>query len=194
MTAPYVAQVLPLSESYQARMIGRSWRDEPECPPFSALRLVRVTHLGFDGRPHTGELVVASEVAHELAAIFEHLYAAHFPIERMELIDGFFADDDASMAANNSSAFNFRFVAGTRVLSHHALGLAIDVNPVQNPWLRGELVDPPAGRAYLDRDHLRPGMIVRPGPVVTAFEAYGWYWGGDFEDTRDYHHFSKLAR
>ncbi len=194
MTAPYVAHVLPLDESYQARMSGRSWHDEPECPRFSSLRLVRLTHLGFDGRAHTGELVVAAEVAQEVAAIFERLYLAHFPIERMQLIDAFAGDDDASMAANNSSAFNFRFVAGTRVLSHHALGLAIDVNPVQNPWLRGDRVDPPAGRDYLDRDHLRPGMIVRPGPVVSAFEAHGWYWGGDFEGTRDYHHFSKLAR
>jgi hypothetical protein len=194
MTLPYVAHVLPLGEATQARMIGRSWRPEPECPPFSALRLVQVTHLGFDGRAHKGEIVVAAEVANEVAAIFERLYLAHFPIERLELIDEYAADDDASMAANNSSAFNFRFVSGTRLLSHHALGLAIDLNPVQNPWLRGDRVDPPAGRDYLDRDHLRQGMIVRPGPVVAAFEAHGWYWGGDFEETRDYHHFSKLAR
>jgi hypothetical protein len=98
------------------------------------------------------------------------------------------------MAANNCSAFNFRRVQGTNVLSHHALGLAIDINPCQNPWVRDARVDPPAARDYLDREHVRPGMIVRPGPVLAAFAAYGWYWGGDFNGMRDYHHFSKLPR
>jgi hypothetical protein len=80
------------------------------------------------------------------------------------------------------------------VLSHHALGLAIDLNPVQNPWVRGERVDPEAGRAYLDRARQCTGMIVDPGPVVATFRAHGWYWGGDFDDSRDYHHFSRLPR
>jgi hypothetical protein len=112
----------------------------------------------------------------------------------MERIDRFDASAAASRAANNSSSFNFRRVDGTAVLSHHARGLAIDLNPVQNPWVRGARVDPEAGRAFLDRADVRPGMIVRPGPVVEAFEAYGWYWGGDFDDMQDYHHFSKLPR
>jgi hypothetical protein len=194
MMPSYRAEILTLGETLRADMSGKSWRDEPECPAFSDLRLVRVAHVDFERTVRTGELVVAAWVADEVAAIFEQIYAARFPIERMQRIDAFAADDDASMAANNSSAFCFRFVAGTRSLSHHARGLAIDINPVQNPWLRGARVDPPAGRNYLDRSHVRPGMIVRPGPVVEAFTAHGWHWGGDFEDTPDYHHFAKLTR
>jgi poly-gamma-glutamate synthesis protein (capsule biosynthesis protein) len=95
------------------------------------------------------------------------------------------------MAANNSSAFNFRVVDGTQRLSQHALGRAVDINPLQNPWRRGARVDPEAGSAYLDRAQLRPGMIVRPGPVIAAFEAAGWSWGGDVADAPDFHHFSK---
>lgn len=194
MMRAYRAEILPLAEIVRAEMTGKSWRHEPECPAFSDLRLVRVSHHTFEGTVRSGELVVAAWVADEVAAIFEQIYAARFPIERMQRIDAFGADDDASMAANNSSAFCFRFVAGTRSLSHHARGLAIDINPVQNPWLRGERVDPPAGRDYLDRAHVRPGMIVRGGPVVAAFAAHGWHWGGDFVDTPDYHHFAKLSR
>lgn len=194
MTRSYAAQILPIDDTLRADMTNRSWRDDPRCPKFSDLRIVRLTHYGFDGRVRIGELVVAAWVADEVARIFEHLFLARFPIERMERIDAFDGDDDASMAANNSSAFNFRVVAGTNVLSHHALGVAIDINPVQNPWLHGDRVDPPSGRAYLDRSHVRPGMVTRDGPVVEAFKTYGWHWGGDFTDSLDYHHFSKLAR
>lgn len=126
-----------------------------------------------------------------MLTVFEHIFAARFPIHSLRRIDHFAGSDPESMAANNSSAFNFRLVDGSEHLSQHALGQAIDINPLQNPWLRGERVDPEAGRAYLDRRQLRPGMIVRPGPVIAAFEAAGWRWGGDNADAPDYHHFSK---
>jgi hypothetical protein len=176
-------------------MRGSSWRDVPSCPRFEALRFLRLRYRGFDGASHVGELIVAAELAEEVIDIFEHIFAADFPIESMRRIEELGADDDVSMAANNCSAFNFRVVDGTNTLSLHALGRAIDINPVQNPWLRvrGARVDPPAGRSYLDRTDLRPGMIVRPGPVVEAFERAGWSWGGDLAQP-DYHHFSKPAR
>jgi hypothetical protein len=177
----------------RAAMRGVSWRDAPQCPPFEALRWLRLRHVGFDAAIHAGELIVHEELADQVVAIFEQLFAAGFPIARMQRIDDFAGDDDASMAANNCSAFNFRMVDGTRTLSQHALGRAIDINPVQNPWLRGARVDPEAGRSYLDRSDVRPGMIVRPGPVVEAFERAGWHWGGELAQP-DYHHFSKPAR
>lgn len=173
-------------------MRGRSWHDLPACPRLEELRLLRLRHLGFDGRVHHGELVVHEALAGEVVESFEHMFAAAFPIESLRRIDDYGADDAASMAANNGSGFNFRVTDGTSKLSMHALGRAIDINPVQNPWLRAARVDPPAGRGYLDRTHLRPGMIVRPGPVVEAFERAGWAWAGDLAQP-DYHHFSKAV-
>ena len=167
-----------------------SWRDVASCPRFEALRWLRLRHHGFDGAVHAGELIVAAALAQEVVDIFERIFASGFVIESLRRIDDFGADDNASMAANNSSGFNFRVVEGTSALSMHALGRAIDINPAQNPWLRAGRVDPAAGRAYLDRTDIRPGMIVRPGPVVDAFANAGWQWGGDLPHP-DYHHFSK---
>jgi hypothetical protein len=172
-------------------MIGCSWHPDPRCPAFEALRLVTLDHWGFDGVRHTGQLVVAAEVADEVVAIFAALYGIGFPIERMVPVDHYGGDDDASMADNNASAFNFRTVAGTDTLSQHAFGLAIDINPRCNPMVTRHGVYPPAGTAYLDRDHLRPGMITRPGPVVEIFDAHGWDWGGDWSHVKDFHHFVK---
>ncbi len=194
MTALFLAKVLEISPEIESEMVGRSWHDVPECPRFSDLRVVQVSHHSFSGNVQVGTLVVAATVADEVVEIFAAIFAAGFAIERIERIDCFDGNDDASMAANNSSAFNFRRVQGTRVLSHHALGLAIDLNPVQNPWLRGALVDPPAGRAYVDRADVRAGMILPGDAVVQAFAAHGWDWGGDWQDMQDYQHFSKLAR
>jgi hypothetical protein len=186
--------VFSIPPEIQAEMRGKSWHDHPQCPRFEALRLLRVRHRGFDGCDHKGELIVHAELAVEVVSIFEQLFAAQFPIASLRRIDHWNGSDDASMAANNSSAFNFRLIDGTQQLSQHALGRAIDINPLQNPWLRGARVDPAEGRAYLDRDDVRPGMIVRSGPVVAAFSAAGWQWGGDIPGTPDYHHFSKPIR
>ncbi|RMG16018.1 MAG: M15 family peptidase [Deltaproteobacteria bacterium] len=173
-------------------MRGVSWQEG--CPvPLEALRLVRVTHFDFEGQVSQGELVVAAAVADEVVQIFERLYALRFPIARMERIERYGGDDDASMAANNSSAFNCRRVAGSRSWSEHAYGTAIDLNPVQNPYVTARGVFPPAGRAYLDRSKPRPGMVV-PGTVVEAFERFGWGWGGRWRRSKDYQHFSKRGR
>lgn len=190
----FTSQIVPITADVQAEMRGRSWHEAPDCPRVEDLRLLRLDYFDFAGAVHTGELVVAASIAQETCAIFARLFEARFPLTSMLRIDVFDGDDARSMAANNTSAFNFRRIAGTKLLSHHALGLAIDINPVQNPWLRGARVDPPEGKAFLDREDVRPGMIVRPGPAIQAFEAYGWSWGGDFADMHDYHHFSKLAR
>ena len=175
-------------------MRGASWREHERCPAFGALALVHVSHHGTDGAVHQGELVIAAAVADDVVRAFERIFAARFPIERMERIDAYGADDDRSMAANNSSGFCFRTVAGTEDLSLHAFGRAIDINPALNPYIKGELVCPPAARAYLDRADVRPGMIVRPGPVTDAFDAIGWEWGGDWTRAKDYHHFAMPAQ
>jgi D-alanyl-D-alanine carboxypeptidase len=194
MPFDFSAQISEILPAAQQHMRGRTWHDDPACPSFSALRSLQLTHHGFDGTVQRGELVVNAEIADEVIAIFAEIFAAEFPVERMQPVDAFDGNDDASMAANNTSCFNFRRIQGSDTLSHHALGLAIDINPVQNPWVRGARIDPPAGRAFLDRALLRPGMLVRSGPVVQAFLQRGWYWGADFDDVQDYHHFSKLPR
>lgn len=194
MAESFAAVIEPISEALLAEMTGASWHAHPACPPPAALALVRMNHWGFDGRVHQGEIVCAAGIAGEVIEIFGRIFAARFPIARMTRIDAFGGDDDASMNANNCSGFNFRVIAGTDRLSQHAFGEAIDINPVQNPWLRNGRILPAAGSEYLDRTNVRPGMIVRPGPVTDAFDALGWDWGGDWNDYKDYHHFSRHGR
>lgn len=155
------------------------------------LRSVDLTYWGFDGRPHRGTLVVHRRVARDVSAIFRRLHATRFPIRRMLPVSAYRGDDDASMAADNTSSFNCRFVGGTRHWSMHAYGLAIDLNPLENPYVSGSRVSPPAGRAYLDRSRPRRGMI--SSNVVRAFASRGWRWGGTWR-TPDYQHFSTNGR
>jgi D-alanyl-D-alanine carboxypeptidase len=161
------------------------------CPVGPAqLRRLRVSYWGFDGRAHTGTLIVHRSTVRDLTKVFRRLYFAEFPIRRMRSVDAYRANDDRSMAADNTSAFNCRFVSGTSRWSVHAYGKAIDVNPVENPYVSGSRVRPPAGRAYLDRSNFRPGMAVRGGLLVRAFAAVGWQWGGRWIGSPDYQHFS----
>lgn len=165
-----------------------SWR--PGCPvALSDLSYLTVTYRGFDGADHQGELVVASSVAGDVVAIFGELYDADYPIASLRLVDDFGGSDDASMAANNSSAFNCRPVTGGGGFSEHSYGTAIDLNPIQNPYLSGTLVLPQQGRRFVARDPA-PGVIEPGDAVVTAFARHGWTWGGDWSGPVDYQHFS----
>jgi putative cell wall-binding protein len=185
-----VRSVRQLSDAEREVMTGPAWR--PGCPVgLDDLRVVELTRwLPSGDVADDGVLVVHADAADGVAQVVQALFDARFPIEQARPVEAFGGDDDASMAANNSSAFNCRTVAGTATWSQHAYGRAIDLNPVQNPYVRGEQVEPEAGRAFLDRTDVRPGMVVRPGPVVDAFAAIGWGWGGDFSTSRDYQHFS----
>src|SRR5262249_50414219 len=146
---------------------GKSWKpDDARCPRIDALAYVRVDHVTMDGGVARGELIVASALANRTVELFRRLFALGFPIRQMKLVDDYDASDDRSMSADNSSAFNFRVVAGTTVLSQHALGRAIDINPVENPWRRPDRILPTEGIAFSERSVIRPGMIVRPGPVT----------------------------
>jgi len=158
---------------------------------FDDLSYLTITHVDFDGKNRHGHIIVAADIAEEVLEIFQEIFEGGFPIERMRLIDYYDASDYYSMADNNSVAFNFRYIAGTTTLSRHALGLAIDINPVQNPYIRGETVWPEAGREYIDRENVRPGMIVSGDVVYTAFTSRGWTWGGNWRTPRDYHHFER---
>ena len=171
-----------------------SWREG--CPvPLADLRLLTVDYWGFDGREHAGELVIHEREAEDVIVAMRRLYDARFPIRRMLLVDAYGGDDDRSMAANNTSAFNCRAVTGQPgVWSEHSYGRAIDINPVQNPYVLDGAVLPPEGRAYKDRSLEAAGMIHPGDPVVRAFADIGWSWGGRWESPTDYQHFSATGR
>jgi hypothetical protein len=165
------------------------------CPVGPAqLRTLRLSYTGFDGRPHVGKLIVHRRVTRDVVAVFRRLYRARFPIRRMVPVSRYRGSDDASMAADNTSGFNCRFVEGTSRWSMHAYGLAIDVNPVENPYVSGGRVSPPAGRRYVDRARRRTGMAVAAGVLVKAFASMGWSWGGNWTGSSDYQHFSTNGR
>jgi hypothetical protein len=175
------------------RMTGVSWR--PGCPvPLRDLRLLTLTYRGFDGHAHTGRLVVHQDVAHEVVSAFRSLYAAGFPIRRLVPVDAYGGSDFRSIEADNTSAFNCRFVDGTNRWSEHAYGRAIDINPIENPYVSGGRTSHAASRRYLDRSRARPGMAVEGGALVRAFDRVGWGWGGRCTSARDYQHFSASGR
>jgi hypothetical protein len=157
----------------------------------SQLRTVEVSYWDFAVRPRVGRIVVARRHAPAIVTVFRKLWSARFPIRRLQPVSVYRGSDDASMAADNTSGFNCRFVGGTTRWSLHAYGEAIDVNPVENPYVRGSTVSPPAGRAYVDRRPYRKGMAVSGGVLVRAFASVGWKWGASFGD---YQHFSTTGR
>jgi hypothetical protein len=191
---PYESQVLPIPRHIRQLMRGSSWR--PGCPiGLPDLRLVRVTYVGFDGEAHLGRLVVHRRWAHPFELVFRRLYRAGFPIRRMQLVDRYGASDPRSMRADNTSAFNCRYRDGVCCTwSMHAYGRAIDINPVENPYIGSWGVSPPNGAPFVDRDRRRRGMIFRHDEVWSAFHAIGWEWGGTWTSSKDYQHFSSNGR
>ena len=187
------AQPVFRTQPVTAARLGSSHR--AGCPVAVAdLRLVTVTHLRFDGTTARGELVVHRDAAAAVVRVFRSLLAARFPVAQVRTVDAYGSDDARSMAANNTSAYNCRRTTGGTAWSEHAYGRALDVNPVQNPYVRGTTVLPATGRAYVDRTRARPGMVLAGGPVVRAFADVGWQWGGSFRDLKDYQHFSASGR
>ncbi|QJW35051.1 M15 family metallopeptidase [Cellulosimicrobium protaetiae] len=188
----FESTVSEIDAGLAARMTPSSWREG--CPvPLSDLRYLTLSHRTFEGGVATGELVVHADVADGVVTVFRTLFDAGYPIRSMRLVDDFGGDDDASMAADNTSAFNCRPVAGTDRWSEHSFGRAIDVNPVENPWVRGTAVAPPAGAAFVAREPA-PGVVLPDDVVVRAFAAAGWSWGGAWESPVDYQHFSTTGR
>ena len=183
-----------LSSADVRRMVGTSWHRG--CPVALAdLRLVTATYWGFDKRAHTGRIVVHRDVAADVLAVLRRLYAARFAIRRVVPVDAYGGSDYRSIEADNTSAFNCRYVDGTTRWSEHAYGRAIDLNPIENPYVTSSgTTSHPASRRYLRRAPYRPGMAVEGGAVVRAFDAVGWGWGGRWSGARDYQHFSGSGR
>jgi hypothetical protein len=184
----------PIPAAAMKKMDGVSWHKG--CPvPLTDLRQLTVAYYNFSQQTQPGVLYVHKDVAEDLRVIFEKLYAAKFLIERMAPVEAYNGNDDASMTANNTSAFNCRDVTGTPgKFSNHSWGRAVDINPLTNPYVKGRTVLPPAGKQYLDRTHAYPGSILDKSQIVKEFESRGWTWGGRWTDLKDYQHFEKPAK
>jgi hypothetical protein len=184
------ASIVPVPAEVAARS---TW--QPACPvSLDDLRYVTVSFRGFDDLPHTGELLVHHAVAEQVVAAFDRIFAARFPIEEMRITSAAELDAPPTGDGNNTSAFACRPTRGSTSWSSHAYGRAVDVNPFQNPYHKGDRVLPELASSYLDRANLRPGMIIEGDPVAAAFDDAGWTWGGRWTNPVDYMHFSADGR
>lgn len=176
------------------KMQGKSYKADCTVPR-EELRYIHVLHMGFDGQTHEGELVVNKAIADDVLEIFEELYKAQYPIEKVRLVDEYDADDEASMSDNNSSAFNFRFISYTTKISKHGMGMAVDINTLYNPYVKtvdGKLSIEPANAAdYVDRSADFPHKIDHDDLCYKLFTEHGFEWGGDWTHSKDYQHFEK---
>jgi D-alanyl-D-alanine carboxypeptidase len=188
--APFAFTAKPLTSAQRHRLYGSSWR--PGCPVgLGDLRVAGVPYVGFDGKAHRGELVVHRDAVGATRRAFGTLYAARFPIRRMRLVDAYGASDHRSIEADNTSAFNCRRATGATRWSQHAYGRAVDVNPIENPYVYADgTTTHAASRPYLDRSDHRKGMAYAGGVLVRAFTAAGWRWGGTWPRPTDFQHFS----
>ena len=181
-----------LTEEILSRIDNISYRENPYITT-EDLRYLRVLHVGFDGKTHIGELIVNQAIAQDVLEIMEELYRNEYPIEKMILIDEYNAEDEASMSDNNSSAFNYRLIAGTDRLSKHGQGLAIDINPKYNPCVRTKdgvtTIEPQNGKDYADRNREFSYKITEEDLCCRLFKEHGFTWGGDWNTVKDYQHF-----
>lgn len=188
---PFKGTVSVVDDETRELMVGRSWRQG--CPVgLDKLRVLGVRYWGFDRKAHWGRLVVHRAFAWKVVGVFRTLYEERYPVRRVRLVDRYAADDLKSMKDDNTSAFNCRWRAGQPgVWSMHAYGKALDLNPLENPYVSGDHVSPPGGREYVDRSRNRKGMIHAGDTAVRAFEDIGWEWGGAWTGSVvDYQHFS----
>jgi D-alanyl-D-alanine carboxypeptidase len=183
----FTSHIGPVPASVVKRSTYRS-----KCPvTLNELSYITMTFWGFDHRAHTGEMIVNSGVAHDVVSVFEKLYRAHFPMEEMRVTTLKEQRAAPTGDTDNTSSFECRPVTLGTSWSEHSYGLAIDINPFQNPYVRGDLVAPELARAYRDRDWHRPGMIFDGDVVTQAFADLGWGWGGHWNTLKDWMHFSQ---
>ncbi len=187
--------VTAISDSLFNRMQGKSY--PAGCTVSrNELRLVNVLHIDFEGNTRQGEIICNKAIADDLCEIFQELYRHRYPIERIRPIDDFDADDELSMQANNTSCFCYRVVNGSNKLSAHALGMAIDINPLYNPYVKRRkdgtlIIQPKTGRPYTNRQRSFKYKITHQDLVYRLFAQHGFTWGGDWRSLKDYQHFEK---
>ena len=177
-----------------ARINGKSYKGDCTIP-IEDLRYLHILHKDLEKKTHEGEMICNFYIAEELLDIFQNLYKADYPIERVRLIDEYESDDEKSMLANNSSCFNFRLISHTNIISKHGLGLAVDINPLYNPYIKEvdgkRILEPAAAEEYVDRSRSFPYKIEENDLCCKLFTEHGFEWGGNCWDNRkDYQHFA----
>ena len=185
-----VFTAVPIPADVEARMRGVTYPDDAEIA-LEELRYLRLSYIDFDGNAQIGEMVCNKAIANDLLEIFQGLYEARYPIRSIRLMDDFGGDDDASMAADNTSCFNYRKKTGMRELSKHALGLAVDINPFENPYVRPSKVKPAGAEEFADRTKEFPHKIGQDDLCYRLFRQHGFAWGGVWRSVKDYQHFEK---
>ncbi len=185
-----VFEINPISEDIYNKIYGKSWTENAPIS-IESLSHITVTYWDFDNKSHLGELIVNASVGEDIKDIFKELYDAKYPIDKIKLIDEYDANDEASMKDNNTSAFCFRAQTSSSKLSLHSYGLAIDINPLQNPYTKGDIIQPGNAIEYVDRSTYKKGMILKDDPCYKAFISRGWTWGGEWKGVKDYQHFEK---
>ncbi len=184
--------IKPIPNDIFEKMQGKSYKENCTVPR-EELRYLHILHVGFDNNTHEGELIVNKRIAEDVLDIFKELYKAGYQIEKVRLIDEYNAQDELSMRDNNSSAFNFRYISYSTTLSKHAMGLAVDINTLYNPYIKqvdGRLnIEPANAVQYVDRNRQFPHKIDHQDLCYKLFTKYGFEWGGDWEDSKDYQHF-----
>jgi len=197
LTAQYSAEISKITPALKQRMLkGGSWHKG--CPVhYRDLRYLKIRYIDFDGKEHTGEMIVHKAVAKEVTVIFEKLYKVKYPIRQMRLVSDFGGSDWQSIEADNTSAFNCRNATGSTKWSKHSYGRAIDLNPLENPYIsRSGHIAHKASQTFRKRQHQNSSaadraMLLHDDPAVQIFKAHGWKWGGDWKLVKDYQHFSK---
>jgi hypothetical protein len=188
-TRKFKASIGPVPQDVLERS---TWR--PVCPiAVDDLAYLKMTFWGFDHEAHTGEMIVNADWADELVGVFKKLYEARFEIEEMRVVtlkEQRSWNHTPTGDTNITSSFECRRATLNSTWSMHSLGLAIDINPFHNPYVRGDLIAPELAGSYADRTWVRPGMAVEGSPIVQAFDAIGWGWGGRWNSFKDYMHFS----
>lgn len=189
-----------LSPAVKKQMRGKSFPVSGARISLSSLRLVTVKYYNFKGKKKKGNLVVNKKIASKVVKIFSELYKIKYPIQRIQLVDVYNANDVKSMMANNTSAFNYRVIAGSNRLSKHGLGLAVDINPRINPCVKRGKVEPANGKVYRNRKvkkckgKYKKYMIHKNDKVYRIFKKYGFSWGGDWKSLKDYQHFEYTGK
>ena len=184
----------PITDDIKERIYGLSYKTDCTIP-YEDLRYISVRYYDFDNQVQTGEIICNKAIAQDLVEIFYELYCNEYQIDKIRLVDEYQADDDLSCADNNTSCFNFRTVDGTSTLSKHAQGLAIDINPFQNPYVTypngKERISPAGSEPYADRSSGLPHIITENDLCYQLFTAHGFTWGGHWKTLKDYQHFQK---
>lgn len=184
----------PITNDIKERIYGLSYKTDCTIP-YEDLRYISVMYYDFNNQVQTGEIICNKAIAQDLVEIFYELYCNEYQIDKIRLVDEYQADDDLSCADNNTSCFNFRTVDGTSTLSKHAQGLAIDINPFQNPYVTypngKERISPAGSEPYADRSSGLPHIITENDLCYRLFTAHGFTWGGHWKTLKDYQHFQK---